>query len=72
MALKITEILEILKDGKWHSLDEIQTEMHLNRNQIQQVIAFLREYRFVIISETQKKIRIEEEAKKFMTQRATS
>ena len=71
MACKVAKILEILSDGNWHPLEEIRRKMNLNRNQIQQISGFLREYEFVTLDETQKRMRIEETARKFLTQEAT-
>jgi DNA-binding IclR family transcriptional regulator len=71
MALKVAEVLEILNDGNWHTLEEVRRKMNLNRNQIQQIAGFLKEYEFVAIDETQKRMRIEETVRKFLTQEAT-
>lgn len=72
MAFKIAGVLEILSDGKWHMLEGIRRKMNLNRNQIQQIAGFLKEYEFVTIDEKRKKIRIEEAVGKFLTQETTS
>lgn len=48
MVVAIDEVLDVLRDGKWHTIEDIQTKCrHLNQNQIQFIIAFLREYGFV-------------------------
>ncbi len=70
-ASKITEILETLSDGKWHSIEEIQQKMKLSRIQIQKIITFLKEYNFVAIDEANKKIRINKNVLKFLTQTVT-
>lgn len=72
MVCKIAGVLEMLNDGKWHALEEIRRRMKLKRNQIRQIAAFLKEYEFVTIDETRKKIRIEEAVGKFLTREATS
>lgn len=71
MAFKVAEVLEILSDGDWHTLEEVRRKMDLNRNQIQQIAGFLKEYEFVALDETQKRMRIEETVRKFLTQEAT-
>jgi len=71
MAFKVAEVLDILNDGNWHRLEEVRRKMNLNRNQIQQIAGFLKEYEFVAIDETQKRMRIEETVRKFLTQEAT-
>jgi DNA-binding IclR family transcriptional regulator len=72
MAFKIAGVLEMLSDGKWHTLQGIRRKMNLNRNQIQQIAGFLKEYEFVTMDETGKKIRIEDAVRKFLTQETTS
>ena len=72
MAVRIAGVLEILNDGKWHTLEEVQRKMNLNRNQIQHIAWFLKEYQFVIMDETKNKIRIEETVRKFLTQETTA
>ena len=72
MALKIEEVLEMLSDGEWHSLEEIRKKMNLNRNQIQQIAGFLKQYEFVRVDETEKRMRIEEAVRKFLVEEATS
>jgi DNA-binding IclR family transcriptional regulator len=71
MAFRVAEVLEILSDGNWHMLEEVRRKMNLNRNQIQQIAGFLKEYEFVALDETQKRMRIEETVRKFLTQEAT-
>lgn len=69
---KIAGVLEMLGDGEWHALQTIRRKMKLNKIQIQQIALFLEEYEFVKFDETKNKIRIEEDARKFLAQEATS
>ncbi len=71
MAFGVAGVLEILSDGDWHTLEEVRRKMNLNRNQIQQIAGFLKEYEFVALDETQKRMRIEETVRKFLTKKAT-
>jgi DNA-binding IclR family transcriptional regulator len=72
MAFKIAGVLDMLNDGKWHTLEGIRKEMKLNKDQIQQIALFLEEYEFVAIDETKKKMRIEEPVRKFLAHEVTS
>jgi hypothetical protein len=45
--------------------------MKLNKKQVQQTVAFLKEYNFIMIDEVEKKIKIEEIVRKFINQTAT-
>jgi len=62
----------MLNDGQWHKLKEIQQKMKLNENQIQQTLAFLKEYSFIIMDEKRREIKLKETVRKFLTQTATS
>jgi DNA-binding IclR family transcriptional regulator len=44
---KISEVLEMLGDGQWHKLEEIQEKIELNEMQMQQITDFLRAYNFI-------------------------
>jgi len=65
-------ILELLNDGKWHSLDEVGRKMELKENEVQQIIEFLKEYNFIILKETREAVRIEKAARRLLTQSASS
>jgi len=60
----------MLKDGRWHTMKELQQKTKLNRKQVQQTVAFLKEYSFIMIDEMEKKIRLEEIVREFITQTA--
>ena len=69
---KITKILEILNDGKWHPLKEIQRKTELNMNQIQQAIAFLEEYCFITVDQITRKVMLDQSVQEFLVQKSTS
>jgi hypothetical protein len=71
-ASKITEILNLLSDGEWHGLGEIEDKMKLKEKELQQIMDFLREYDFIVLEETKEAIRIDEKAQKFLTQKPSS
>jgi hypothetical protein len=69
---KIAEILELLGDEQWHTLEEIQEKMKLNDNQMQQIVGFLKEYNFIVVNEKREEIRLEETVRRFLIQKTTS
>lgn len=69
---KIEKALEYLKDGKWHTVEELREKMKVNEDQIQQIIAFLSEYNFIIINQAENQVKLEGTIQKFLTQTATS
>ncbi|MDI6805124.1 MAG: hypothetical protein QMD20_00490 [Candidatus Bathyarchaeia archaeon] len=72
MSSKIAKALEYLKDGRWHTMEEMKEKMRLNEDQIQQIMKFLSAYNFVIINQEEKKVKLEEMIRKFLTQTTTS
>jgi DNA-binding IclR family transcriptional regulator len=69
---RIAEILEILGDGEWHSIGEVQKEMRLNENQVKRITEFLSEYEFIAVDNSKSKMRIKEAVRSFLLQPATS
>ncbi|MEM2118188.1 MAG: hypothetical protein QW386_04120 [Candidatus Bathyarchaeia archaeon] len=67
LTSKISRILEILSDGEWHQLKEIQQEVNLNKKQLQQIIAFLKKYSFIIVDEENWKVKLEKTVQQFLT-----
>ena len=53
-------------------LGEVQKKTRLNKDQVQQIIAFLREYQFVTTNDTKEEIRLQEAVRRFLTQNVTS
>ena len=55
---KITLILEMLGDGKWHGIEELQLRLGLNELKVQEVTSFLNKYDFVKIDKEHRKVKI--------------
>jgi len=68
---KIMKILEVLADGKWHMLNEVQQETKITKKQLQQIMDFLGQYSFTITDETKEKARLDKKAQDFLAQTAT-
>jgi len=71
-AAKIARILELLEDGQWHVLGDVQKKTRLNEDQVQQIVAFLKEYQFITADDAKGEIRLQEAVRKFLTQDVTS
>ncbi|HYB68508.1 MAG TPA: hypothetical protein VEC97_03085 [Candidatus Acidoferrales bacterium] len=69
---RIAEILEILSDGEWHTLDDVRKEMRLNENQVKRITEFLSEYEFITVDNSKSKMKIKEAVRSFLLQPATS
>ena len=63
---KITLILEMLSDGKWHGMEELQLRLGLNEREVQEIATFLNKYTFVKIDEEHRKVRINRNFRKLL------
>jgi predicted transcriptional regulator len=68
---KIAEVLEILNDGQWHSIDEIQSKAKLNENQSKKITDFLSEYDFITVDDDKRKVKLKESVRKFLAPKVT-
>jgi DNA-binding IclR family transcriptional regulator len=68
MDSKITMILEILSDGRWHGLEELQRRMELDEHKVQEIATFLNKYDFAEIDDENKKVKINKGFQKFLAQ----
>ena len=64
----IDEILQLLTDDKWHNLDEITKKVAVPLGNLEKVVSFLTEYRFVQLNQTSKQVKLEPHLLKFLTE----
>jgi len=56
----ISKVLELLEDGEWHSIEEIQQKTRLSRRELKEVIDFLVKYDFVVVDKYGERIKLSE------------
>lgn len=71
MVPKITMILEMLGDGKWHGIEELQLRLGLNERKVQEITTFLNKYDFVKIDKEHGKVKINRNFQKLLAQTVT-
>ena len=71
MVSKITLILEMLGDGKWHGIKELQLRLGLNELKVQEITMFLNRYDFVKIDKKQGKVKLNRNFQKLLAQPVT-
>jgi DNA-binding IclR family transcriptional regulator len=69
---RMTAILEILRDGKWHRFEEIEEKTKTDEAKLRRIVEFLHDYNFIIIDESNKKAKIDRTAKEFLTETPTA
>ena len=60
-------ILEMLGDGKWHEIEELQLMLGLNEHKVQEITTFLNKYDFVKIDKEHRKVKINQEFPKVIS-----
>lgn len=65
---KITMALEILGDGKWHRIEELLLSLQLSEDKFRELSSFLNAYSFVKVDEKKRKVKINNDFKKLLTQ----
>jgi DNA-binding IclR family transcriptional regulator len=71
MVPKITMILDILSDGKWHETEELLLRLELNEQKLQEVTTFLNNYDFVKVDRKSGKVKINKDFQKLLAQANT-
>jgi DNA-binding IclR family transcriptional regulator len=71
LVSKITMILEMLGDGKWHGIEELQLRLGLNEREVQEITTFLNKYDFVKIDKEHGKVKINRNFQKLLAQTVT-
>lgn len=65
---KITMALEILGDGRWHRIEELLLSLQLSEDKFRELSSFLNAYSFVKVDEKKRKVKINNDFKKLLTQ----
>jgi hypothetical protein len=68
LAYKMTRLLEILGDGKWHETDQLRQLMDLSDCEVQEITDFLGKYDFAQVDDDKKRVKINKDFKKILTQ----
>jgi hypothetical protein len=70
MVSKIMKILELLVDGQWHEIGELQGKAKLTELQMRELTMFLNQYEFVKIDKETMKVKISKDWHEFLAQTA--
>ncbi|MFB3889470.1 MAG: hypothetical protein ACE14S_08255 [Candidatus Bathyarchaeia archaeon] len=72
MPSRLSIMLEVLRDGEWHAIDELQQLTNLNEDQVREIAAFLYEYDLARMDLENEKIRISRMFQEFLSQTVVS
>ena len=62
----IDQILELLKDGNWHKLDDIAKQFGLQQSKLEAIVDFLAKYEFIHIDKDEQKAKLTHPVVKFL------
>jgi len=68
---KITLVLELLDDGKWHGIEELLLRLELSEREFREVAAFLGKYDFVKVDEKNRRVKINRDFQRLLAQVVT-
>jgi DNA-binding IclR family transcriptional regulator len=54
----VDEVLRLLRDGEWHTLEEIMQKTGLHEFRMGLIVDFLAKYNFVVVDEAHKRMRL--------------
>lgn len=69
---KIADVLEILSDGRWYMMKEIQQKAKIDEAQLEWIMDFLTEYGFIVRDEAGKKVRLDRTVQEFLAKTTTA
>ena len=62
----IDRVLELLKDGNWHKLNEIAKQSGLQQSKLEAIVNFLAEYEFICVEKDEQKAKLTHPVVKFL------
>ena len=71
LTSKITLALQILDDGKWHQIQDLQETLDLSEYELEKLIIFLSKYDFVMMDKDNRKIKVNPAFQNLLVQNVT-
>ena len=68
MTSKITIVLEVLGDGKWHGIEELRQQTDLTSEEMTEVAEFLGKYGFAELDDSNSRVKINRAFKRILAQ----
>lgn len=69
--LEIDKVIDVLKDGEWHKLDEIGEKSKLSETKVERILTFLAEYGFIEINGSGQKMKVGFSLQRFLKETQT-
>lgn len=66
MPLRITRLLDIIGDGKWHKIEQLRERLGLSEYEVQEMTQFLSQFNFAEFEENAHWVRINKDFRKIL------
>ncbi|MGQ9566185.1 MAG: hypothetical protein ACUVT5_06545 [Candidatus Bathyarchaeales archaeon] len=63
---KVDVLFEVLRDGEWHSLNEIISKTGMDKEKTKLIVSFLEEFDFIRMDREKKKVRLDVLTRRFL------
>ena len=63
---QVEDILRLLKNGKWHDLEEIEKKIQLRDFNVTNITKFLSQYNFIKLDKEGKKVKLDPSTQDFL------
>ena len=67
MSYKLTKLLEIIGDGKWHETNRLKQLIDLSNCEMQGITDFLGKYDFAEVDDHRKRVKINKDFQRILT-----
>jgi len=68
---EIDEVVDLIKDGQWHTLEDIVTKATLPELKTNKILEFLADYNFIHLDSRHKKAKVTHSLMKFLKENQT-
>jgi hypothetical protein len=68
LAYKVSRLLEIIGDGKWHETNQLKQLLDLSDCEVQEIAYFLGRYDFAQVDDAKNRVKINKDFKRILTQ----
>jgi DNA-binding IclR family transcriptional regulator len=56
--IEIDQVVDVLKNGEWHTLEEVINRSKLTESMVERIVKFLVEYDFINLNQNYQKVKV--------------
>jgi hypothetical protein len=66
VSSEVSTLLDILGDGEWHGLAELQRRVGLVEHKMREIAAFLCRFDFAVVDEVNRRVKVNRDFREFL------